>query len=401
MENIKLTLDENGRILSYETTPENGLLCIPDGYAAVIDSAKEQGFEVYFKNGRIIKRGKNEPRYEEEIQKVKSELNEIEHESKSRLAAFINRKSEKTAFGMKEIMEKRSQKLKEQQDLQHGFAEGIKSRMFDILKKNNFKYYCSICLIIRDESEYLKEWLEWHIGQGIQHFYIYDHGSKQPVSEFIKTLDKEIQDKVTIIYFGGTHVFAQHDAYNDCLEKYKYESRWIGFIDSDEMVRIKNGKKMPEYLKSFELYAGLFIAWEMYGANGHVKKSSLPLRERFTKVSPSKKSSGVGKVFVQPLLMKKMLTHNGYPIEGCYVVDEYKDPVDEAEAWKYNASKDTICLDHYYTKSYEEWVEKMRRGSADPQYFRYYEEFFDYNPDMEYCREEVFPEQEYEISKKY
>ena len=83
---------------------------------------------------------------------------------------------------------------------------------------------------------------------GVEHFYIYDHGSKQPVCEFLKTLGKEVQDKVTVINFGGSHVYAQHDAYNDCLEKFKYESRWIGFIDSDEMVRIKNGKTLPEYL---------------------------------------------------------------------------------------------------------------------------------------------------------
>ncbi|MCL2797815.1 MAG: glycosyltransferase family 2 protein [Firmicutes bacterium] len=42
------------------------------------------------------------------------------------------------------------------------------------------KYDCSICLIIRDESEYLEEWLRWHIGQGVEHFYIYDHDSKIP-----------------------------------------------------------------------------------------------------------------------------------------------------------------------------------------------------------------------------
>ena len=96
---------------------------------------------------------------------------------------------------------------------------------------------------------------------GVEHFYIYDHGSKQPVCEFLKTLGKEVQDKVTVINFGGSHVYAQHDAYNDCLEKFKYESRWIGFIDSDEMVRIKNGKTLPEYLKPFEHYAGLFIVY--------------------------------------------------------------------------------------------------------------------------------------------
>ncbi len=401
MKKIKLELEKTtGKILGYTKTDETGSDCIPDGYAAVIDSAKAQGEEVYYSNGAVYKRSKDGLENEEEIRQITLGLENMENQLKLRLAEYINLKSEKALHLVKELAGQRIQKLKERESLQRGLAKDVKSKTFEKLNSNRFKYYCSICLIIRDENEYLEEWLKWHIGQGVEHFYIYDHGSKQPVCEFLKTLGKEVQDKVTVINFGGSHVYAQHDAYNDCLEKFKYESRWIGFIDSDEMVRIKNGKTLPEYLKPFEHYAGLFIVWEMYGANGQVKKSPLPLRERFTKLSPSTKSFGVGKVFVQPLLIKKMLTHNGYTLEGCYVVDENEDFVDEAEAWKFNGTTETICLDHYYTKSYEEWVEKMKRGSADPQYFRYYEDFFDYNPDMEYCRENIFPEQEYEKSKK-
>ena len=38
----------------------------------------------------------------------------------------------------------------------------------------------------------------------------------------------------------------------------------------------------------------------------------------------------------------------------------------------------------YITKSYEEWVEKISRGSVNPGYMRKYQEFFEINPDMEY-----------------
>lgn len=264
----------------------------------------------------------------------------------------------------------------------------------------SYKYYCSICLIIRDENEYLEEWLNWHIKQGVQHFYIYDHGSKYSVKEFMKQLSATVCEKVTVIDFGGKHEFAQHEAYNNCIEKYENESKWIGFIDSDEFVRIKNGKTVPEFLKDYEEYAGVFMVWVIYGANGHKEMQNLPCRRRFLTVTHSRSSEDMGKVFIQPKLFSYMMIHNGYPKAGYTVVDEHKEPLQEASIFKHNSTTDYVCVDHYYTKSYEEWLNKIKRGACDPYYSRKYEEFFDYNPDMQYCREDVFPVQEYEISKK-
>ena len=45
---------------------------------------------------------------------------------------------------------------------------------------------------------------------------------------------------------------------------------------------------------------------------------------------------------------------------------------------------DYFRLNHYYTKSYEEWVNKIKRGSSNPNFSRKYSEFFELNPDMEY-----------------
>ena len=395
---IKLNLEEGtGRIISYKPVEEDGEQCVPDEYSSIIDDAKNNNFEIYLKNGELVKIRKDEPQFENNLDSIERE---IKNESKNMLAEFINNKSLQSTIDMNSIMERRRQKIFELKREQQITIEVLKNRINRLLDETKFKYYCSICLIIRDESEYLEEWLHWHISLGVEHFYIYDHNSKQPVSDFISKLDSSIQDKVTVIPFGGSHVFAQHDAYNNCLEKYRYESRWIGFIDSDEMVNIKTGKTMPDFLYQYERYAGLFISWIEYGANGHREKSSAPLRERFTKPAPKTDAGSLGKVFVQPLLMKKMLTHNGFPMEGYIVVDEHKNPVEEAESWKSVTTTDFICVDHYYTKSYQEWLEKLQRGSCDPDYFRKYEDFFKYNPDMEYCREEIYPKQEYEISKK-
>jgi hypothetical protein len=268
------------------------------------------------------------------------------------------------------------------------------------IRNIEYKYDCSICLIIRDENEYLEEWLNWHIGQGVEHFYIYDHGSKLPVAEFISSLRKGVGDRTTVIDHGGSHKNAQLEAYNGCLARFGTESKWIGFVDADEMVRVKSGTPLPEFLEDYEDYAGVMAVWILYGAGGQEKKSALPCRERFTVVSPGDFQSGIGKVFVRPPLMKKMVIHNGYPLDGFEVVDEFKHPIKEAETRTEAKSTELICIDHYFTKSYEEWLEKMRRGSCDPLYNRHYQEFFLYNPDMEHCKEKTYPLQRYEVSKK-
>ncbi|MCL2796652.1 MAG: glycosyltransferase family 92 protein [Firmicutes bacterium] len=115
----------------------------------------------------------------------------------------------------------------------------------------NYPFYCSICLIIKDENEYLQEWLNWHIGQGVQHFYIYDHGSRESVTDFIQSLGAEVSGLVTVTDWSGPHANAQPDAYNDCLLRFGEENQWIGFIDADEQVRVKTGQPLPEFLKSY------------------------------------------------------------------------------------------------------------------------------------------------------
>jgi hypothetical protein len=240
-----------------------------------------------------------------------------------------------------------------------------------------------------------------HIGQGVEHFYIYDHGSREPVSEFLKALDAGIRDKVTVTDWSGSHVHAQDEAYNDCLRRFGADNRWLGFVDVDEHARVMNGQTLPELLQNYAEYAGLFAVWLLYGACGQKEKSASPLRERFRALAQADVFDWkMGKVFVQPSLMQSVHIHNGQPLAGFKVVTETKEEVPDRQIFTENPTCNLICVDHYYTKSYEEWLEKLRRGSCDSDYVRKYNDFFRFNADMEHCREEAYPVQEYEVSTK-
>ena len=272
-------------------------------------------------------------------------------------------------------------------------AKHINSLRQPLIKETEcavFKYYCSLCLIIRDENEYLEEWLRWHIGQGVDHFYIYDHASKERVGGYIARVCADIADRVSVIDWSGIHKDAQTEAYRDCLSLSRGESRWVGFIDTDEQIRVKTGQSLPEFLTAYEEYAGVMAMWVTYGAGGQVRKMPGKLRDRFKTVSHGDRwAESVGKVIVQPIYVQDIELHNGRAQEGFYIVDEHKRRLYNYLVQVDSPARDYICIDHYYTKSYEEWMTKLLRGGGYSKNQRKYEEFFVVNPDMSYCREKT------------
>src|SRR6266705_5250077 len=39
------------------------------------------------------------------------------------------------------------------------------------------QYYLAACAIFRNEAAYLEEWLNFHLGVGVEHFYLYENRS--------------------------------------------------------------------------------------------------------------------------------------------------------------------------------------------------------------------------------
>ena len=47
-----------------------------------------------------------------------------------------------------------------------------------------------------------------------------------------------------------------------------------------------------------------------------------------------------------------------------------------------------IKCNHYVTRSFEEWKNKILRGSCDPNFRRKFITYFSYNPELEYLKED-------------
>ncbi len=231
------------------------------------------------------------------------------------------------------------------------------------LRINKKKYYSSICGIFKDEAPYLKEWIEYHHLVGIEHIYLYNNNSSDNFYEILRPyIEKGF---ITLIEWPKLH--AQMEAYKHCYDNFKKDTNWLAFFDIDEFVCPKIETDINSFLKKYEGYPGILIYWQMFGTNGLVDcdKDKLVI-EQYT--NSWKHLDGTGKVFIstENYLPTNIYNHwmaFRYKVFKVPVMTEHKKFIFFPQI--YTAPKlNTIQLNHYWSKSLNEFLFKIKRGDA-------------------------------------
>ncbi len=236
-------------------------------------------------------------------------------------------------------------------------------------------YYLAVCAIAKNEGPYFREWIEWHLKQGVEKFYIYDNESSDNTRE---VLEPYIQSGVVeYTYFPGRK--RQLAAYDDCFERHRLDARWIAVIDIDEfIVPVKDGS-IPQFLHRMEGYAAVEINWLVYGSSGARTKEDGDVMQRFRRHSlPGHKLNHHVKSIVDPRQVCCMIgCHEAARISGKAV-----DPngnVIKVNFRDREPQQDVIRINHYAIKSYEEFLAKRARGRARTNSLRDYDYFGQYD----------------------
>ena len=222
-------------------------------------------------------------------------------------------------------------------------------------------------MIVKNEELYIREWIEYHRLAGISHIYLYDNGSTDRTAEYVRPYAEE--GFVTMTYFPGRGM--QTAAYNDALKKYGKDCRYMAFIDADEFLfSVKPGRKLPEVveeiMKENPKACGLAVNWAMFGSAGFKErpKSGGVLSNYVYRAGPGERGTDCEKTIVRPETVYRY-NHPHYPeyMLGGFSVDENgrrakggRNPGPEPVR---------IRVNHYFTKSEEEWIERRKLGKAD------------------------------------
>lgn len=206
------------------------------------------------------------------------------------------------------------------------FVPALKEFMNKKLVKNPDRkkpYFLTLVCMFREENLYLKEWLDYYILQGVDHFYLYDNENPEST---MKILEPYIKCKyVTLIHWPDSVVESvpkekrrtkwsdykqlstQNLAFQHFATNFKDKYRWVIKVDVDEFVVPADGyKSVRDVLKKkFKETSvkGISIPRRDFGSNGHIKRPAGLVIENFTRASTKtshNKSIGNNRFVIPP-----------------------------------------------------------------------------------------------------
>ncbi|HWW83567.1 MAG TPA: glycosyltransferase family 92 protein [Vicinamibacterales bacterium] len=225
-------------------------------------------------------------------------------------------------------------------------------------QKANKLFSLAVVAIVKDEGRCLEEWLAYHILLGCEHFYLFDNGSTDDSQKVLKKfITYGYVTRIDWPLFPG-----QIDAYNYAARTFGHLAEWLTFIDVDEFFVLKRHRSLPELLSTVD-GDQLLIFWKMFGHSGHRQRPPGLVIENYTRCEP--RLSPVTKTIVRTDRIRTVQVHNCVTTTG-RTVNDLGAPL--REDWMHperDRSDESIRINHYFTRSYEEYEEKIRRGQVD------------------------------------
>jgi hypothetical protein len=223
--------------------------------------------------------------------------------------------------------------------------------------------YLAICAIYYNVAPYLREWIEFHRLVGVERFFLYDHASDD---DHLEVLRPYLDDGSVVLHDWPHYPGGQVEAYDDCLREHRDDARWIAFIDSDEFLFSPTGQPLPEVLRDYERWPGVVVNWVMFGTSGHHEKPNGLVIESFVRRGEDLSRDRAVKSIVDP---KRTLRSTGSPhcfVYDGFAVDELERPIDRPFGFTPSTTLTRLRINHYFTKSEQEFLTKLGQPPAHP-----------------------------------
>lgn len=218
----------------------------------------------------------------------------------------------------------------------------------------------ALVCIAKNEDHYIQEWVDYNLKLGFDQIFIYENNWRCPINN----------PNVTKIPFDGNT--KQVESYNNFIQNYTDKYDWAAFFDVDEFLVLKKHNNIKSFISDYTSHQAIGINWYYFGANNHEKvNNNYSILERFT--MRGKNFDKHVKTILKLNKKIRMEVHNpnvnligadGIPFSGPFHV---------------NGGCEVAQLNHYFTKSKEEFQLKVKRGRADTSTIRPLTEFDSHN----------------------
>lgn len=262
-----------------------------------------------------------------------------------------------------------------------------------------------ILTVIKNEHEYLDEWITYHLDLGIDHLFIFEDIDSDSHKEICdKYVDKVTLGSVLNVLNDAQKQEAkelkqtkkwnaQHLYFRNTINYIKQLSKydWCFIIDNDEFITLENNSdKFNDVLDLYKDYDAVIMQWKCYGANGLINK-------------PDYTNKGVIDIYTKEI-SGRLPDRLDSLVKTCYNLNTYNSsffynqhhPNNNCNWCNTDFRKtigvpcfNNIYIRHYITKSWEEYVWKRKTRGFMWGGTRGLDVFFQINSDMVYIKEEL------------
>lgn len=227
--------------------------------------------------------------------------------------------------------------------------------------------------IIKNEAHDILYWLAWHALLGVDSFILFDDDSQDGTRDLIKAaclhwdirLFHITEHSLDLTEQGRTN--RRRQVYLDALAAIGDHYDWVGFLDTDEYVRLRTHDTLGMLLDSMGTDVGaVAFSWQTYGHNGHITTPSLPPFHSFSRHSPFDDDINRHvKSFIRPSCWQEGEWGNThyFPLKlGNYVTPSGQ-PLDWSDTpgiTKGRPDWSVASLMHFRNRSLEQFVEHAR-----------------------------------------
>lgn len=259
-----------------------------------------------------------------------------------------------------------------------------------------------ICAIVKNEQRFIREWAEHYLNIGFNKLYVFeDYGSETHTPQLQDLIDA---GKVELNPLDETHFVphyekgttVQSQLYRQFLNKCKEEglADWCGFFDVDEFMVFEEGWNLEKLEKDFAACGGVLLAWKIFGANGHLERPNEGVVESYTTSMPlGFKLDGGSSVWNVKSLVNvakcdgiRVVIH---VFKDCLCTDHSQLEPDSTLVF------DKAWLNHYYSKSWEDYLDRIFNRGNMQNNFRSLDQFFKVNPELQNKKKEMVLSQRY------
>lgn len=241
---------------------------------------------------------------------------------------------------------------------------------------------CALIMTARNEGPFLVEWIAYHRAIGFDAIWIYTNDNEDGSTELLEVLAKH--RKINVVKSTiGERVSAQFKAYEHALllNRSLRQFEWHMFLDADEFLVMDSryGYSLPRFLDSVARLGDPNIAcvcfnWFWMGSHGAVSRQTQPLLERFVHGAPA---TFVRSVFKPADAISISRIHKPDLRTGAIAINSGMKPV-SLESHDIGTEYAGGRINHYWNKSFQEFLVKRARGDAGTTY-RDVELFFDWD----------------------